>query len=161
MDAKIALVGEAPGDEEDKAGRPFVGPAGRVLDGALQRAGLDRAAVYLTNAVKHFKFEPAGGRRIHKTPRGPEISACRDWLAAELTVVKPKLIVALGATAAMSLLGRRVSILRERGRVQDSAFGPVLVTFHPSALLRQPDAAAQAEFTRLFEDDSRSIPSYK
>lgn len=143
-DAVLMLVGEQPGDQEDLAGRPFVGPAGQVLDAALAAAGIDRAAVYLTNAVKHFKFTPRGKRRIHQRPDGGEIEACRWWLARELAAVRPRLVVALGATAAHALLGRPMAIGRNRGRPIPTGDGaPVLITVHPSYILRVPDAGAR------------------
>lgn len=138
--ADLMLVGEQPGDQEDKIGRPFVGPAGRILDGALEAAGLDRSTVYLTNAVKHFKHELRGKRRLHRKPNMGEVKACRWWFKLELAVVKPKLIVALGATAARSVMNRTVVLSRERGHVLHLAEGcRGLVTFHPSAILRMPE----------------------
>ena len=138
--ARVMLVGEQPGDQEDKIGRPFVGPAGRILDGALEAAGLDRSTVYLTNAVKHFKHELRGKRRLHRKPNMGEVKACRWWFKLELAVVKPKLIVALGATAARSVMNRTVVLSRERGHVLHLAEGcRGLVTFHPSAILRMPE----------------------
>jgi DNA polymerase len=138
--AAIALVGEQPGDREDQEGAPFVGPAGRILDTALKDAGIDRDAVYLTNAVKHFRFHRQGKRRIHEKPAVGNIVACHPWLEAELAAVDPAVVVCLGATAARSVLGRPARIQQERGRVQRSADGrAVLVTTHPSALLRQRD----------------------
>jgi DNA polymerase len=137
---RLVLVGEQPGDEEDRAGRPFVGPAGQLLDRALASAGIDRTMVYITNAVKHFKYtEPPGEgkRRIHQTPRGPEIAACRPWLEAEMARLKPELIVCLGATAAQAVLGRAVRVLAERGHLFPHHWAKqVLVTVHPSAILR-------------------------
>ena len=152
-DARIMLVGEQPGDQEDLAGHPFVGPAGRLLDEALVEAGIDRAAIYVTNAVKHFKFEPRGKRRIHKKPDRPEIEACRFWLDRELAVLRPKLVVALGAIAGQALYGRPVKVLSERGSVSEDPRGfRLLLTVHPSMILRVPDAAAKkkayAEFVR-------------
>lgn len=136
-DARLVLVGEQPGDQEDRQGEPFVGPAGRVLDDALEEAGIAREEVYLTNAVKHFRFEQRGKRRIHEKPELRHLVACRPWLEAELDVVRPDVVVALGATAARSVLGRAVKIGAERGRLLDEVPGPpVLVTTHPSALLR-------------------------
>jgi DNA polymerase len=133
--ARIVLIGEQPGDEEDRAGRPFVGPAGQVLDTAIREAGLQRPDLYLTNAVKAFRFEERGKRRIHQNPRSSEIAACRPWLLAELQQVRPAAIVCLGASAAQSVLGRKVTINAERGRMH----GKVAVTYHPSAILRAPD----------------------
>ena len=137
--AEVMLVGEQPGDREDLEGRPFVGPAGRLLDEALVEAGIDRDAAYVTNVVKHFKFEPRGKRRIHQKPNWSEIGPCRPWLDAELAVVSPKALVCLGATAAQALLGRQFRVTRERGRMLDSELAPlVLATVHPSSILRAP-----------------------
>jgi DNA polymerase len=156
-DARVVLVGEQPGDQEDREGRPFVGPAGQLLDRALAAAGVDRRGVYVTNAVKHFKFEPRGKRRIHKTPNSREIAACRPWLAAELGLLRPELIVALGATAARSIFGAPVKVTEERGKFLKSEFGRVLVTVHPSSLLRLTEGQDfDAEFAR-FVDDLRRI----
>ena len=153
-DAVLVFVGEQPGDQEDLAGRPFVGPAGQVFDRALAAAGIDRAGTYVTNAVKHFKFEPRGKRRIHAKPGGPEIEACRWWIDRELAIVAPKVTVALGATAARSLTGKTVTIARERGRAIARPDGSELwITVHPSFLLRIEDrAAAEAEFERFVGD---------
>ena len=157
--ARVVFVGEQPGDQEDRVGKPFVGPAGQVLDRALALAGISRSGVYITNAVKHFKFEPRGKRRIHKTVGAREIAACRPWLQAELELIQPELTVALGATAARSLFNSEVRVRGERGRVLDSPFGRVLVTIHPSALLRLPQGAdPDAEFNR-FVNDLRQIPA--
>jgi uracil-DNA glycosylase family protein len=134
--ARIVLVGEQPGHEEDLSGRPFVGPAGAVLDKALDEAGIDRDTVYVTNAVKHFSWEPRGKRRIHKKPRTSEIKACHPWLAAELTHIKPAVIVCMGATAVQSLLGPKVTIASARGQVLESPYGRVVATRHPSSVLR-------------------------
>lgn len=152
--AETMFVGEAPGDQEDRQGRPFVGPAGQLFDRALAEAGVDRGAIYLTNAVKHFKFEPRGRRRIHQKPDRSEIQACKPWLLAEIDLVQPRLIVAMGATAAQSLIGRVVTIGRERGRFQSYPEGRHLfVTVHPSFLLRVPDERAQAiEYRRFVEE---------
>jgi probable DNA metabolism protein len=158
ISARIVLVGEQPGDEEDISGRPFVGPAGKLLNRALLEAGLDRNALYVTNAVKHFKFEPRGKRRLHKTPGDLEIAACRGWLAQELALLQPDLIVALGATAAKSILGRKVAIGEVRGRILTqhathlSDRAEVLVTVHPSYLLRVPDERKAEEHRRFVED---------
>jgi len=153
IDARMMLVGEQPGDQEDLAGRPFVGPAGQMLDRALAQAGITRAAVYVTNAVKHFKFEPRGKRRIHATPDRTEIEVCRFWLDQERALVKPAITVLLGASASRAVLGRAVTISRERGRPIDLAGGAALVTIHPSYLLRLPDEAAkQREFAAFVED---------
>ena len=139
-DAQIMLVGEQPGDKEDLAGRPFVGPAGRLLDRALAEAGLDRERTYVTNAVKHFKFEPRGKRRLHKRPNASEIKICRRWLVGEIEAVHPRLIVALGATAAQGLAERATPVQSNRGKILDAANGlRILVTIHPSALLRLQD----------------------
>ncbi|WP_428394746.1 UdgX family uracil-DNA binding protein [Lichenicoccus sp.] len=152
-DARMMLVGEQPGDQEDLAGRPFVGPAGQVLDRALREAGIDRQGVYVTNAVKHFKFEPRGKRRIHQKPETAEIVACAGWLEAERRSVAPRLLVMLGATAARAVLGRAVTISRERGRPIPLAGTSGLVTVHPSYLLRLPDEAAKAREYAAFVAD--------
>ena len=156
--AKIVIVGEQPGDQEDRRGQPFVGPAGQLLDRALVAAGVDRSAVYLTNAVKHFKWEPRGKRRLHQRPSAREVAACRPWLEAELATLRPELIVCLGATAAQSVLGRPVRVLSERGEKLPTEFGaPALITVHPSALLRLADGAdPDVEFAR-FVDDLRLV----
>ena len=157
-DARILFVGEQPGDQEDLQGRPFVGPAGQLFDRALGEAGIERATVYVTNAVKHFKFEPRGKRRIHQKPDSREVLACRPWLEGELAAVKAQTVVALGATAAQSLMGRTVTIGRERGRFQP--YPPdrhLFVTVHPSFLLRVPDERAQAMEYRRFVDELRLI----
>jgi uracil-DNA glycosylase family protein len=144
-DAEVMLVGEQPGDGEDKAGRPFVGPAGRLLDRALEEAGIDRELAYVTNVVKHFKFERRGKVRLHKKPNAEEIRACLPWLEAELTVVRPRVLVALGATAAQALLGSSFRVSRQRGEFVDSDLAPrVLATVHPSSILRAPDDEARA-----------------
>ena len=138
--AEVMLVGEQPGDREDIVGKPFVGPAGRVLDRALEEAGIPRSKAYVTNVVKHFKWRPAGKRRLHQTPRANEIEACRPWLEAELQVVKPKALVCLGATAAKALLGAQVRITRHRGRPLDTELAPLAIaTAHPSSILRLQD----------------------
>jgi DNA polymerase len=150
----IMLVGEQPGDKEDLAGRPFVGPAGRLLDDALADAGIDRSKVYVTNVVKHFKWEERGKRRIHKKPNMAEITACKPWLEAELAVVKPRVVVLLGATAAQALLGRQFRVTKERGRFVDSELAPlVTATIHPSAILRAPDDATRKEEFAAFTED--------
>ena len=152
------LVGETPGDREDLEGRPFVGPAGRLLDAALERAGIDRSAVYLTNAVKHFKWEPRGKRRIHQKPNAVEIAACRPWLDAEIAVVKPEVLVCLGATAAQALLGRSFRVSTQRGRFVASDLAPrVLATVHPSSILRAPDAATRRRETERFVSDLKKV----
>jgi len=151
--ARMMLVGEQPGDKEDRAGRPFVGPAGLILDQALEEAGIDRAKVYVTNAVKHFKNEPRGKRRLHKKPNAGEIEACRWWLDRELSLVRPRLTVALGASAASALMHRPVTIARVRAQPLESALGTLWITVHPSFLLRQPDETSrQREFVRFVKD---------
>ncbi|WP_160000082.1 UdgX family uracil-DNA binding protein [Roseomonas sp. 18066] len=154
LHAPLMLVGEQPGDEEDRLGRPFVGPAGRLLDRALASAGIDRRACYVTNAVKHFKFVPRGGRRLHQRPDAGDITLYRPFLMAELQRVIPRLVVALGATAAQSLLGRKVGVAKIRGQViPGPGQRPTLVTVHPSYLLRLPDPAMrEAEYARFVED---------
>jgi len=147
------LVGEQPGDQEDLAGRPFVGPAGRVLDDALEKAGIDRSEVYVTNAVKHFSWEPRGKRRMHKTPSQQEIASCLDWLAAEIRLIRPDLIIALGATAVRALLGPDVRVLVNRGRFLPSDWGTkVLITVHPSSVLRVPPEDREHAFEALVRD---------
>jgi len=150
----LMLVGEQPGDVEDLAGRPFVGPAGKLLDRCLSEAGVDRARTYVTNAVKHFKWVPRGPRRIHSKPGAVEIEACFPWLEAEIAAVKPRIVLALGATAAQALFGKAVRVTRERGRPVPSALAPyAFVTVHPSALLRAPDEAPRrSEISRFIED---------
>jgi DNA polymerase len=139
--ARVMFVGEQPGDQEDRQGEPFVGPAGALLDKALENAGIRRSDVYLTNAVKHFKWEARGKRRIHKKPRISEVKACRPWLEAELRAVKPTVIVCLGATAAQSVLGPQFKLMQNRGKVFPSELGDrVIATIHPSAVLRAPDS---------------------
>ena len=157
-DAPVMFVGEQPGDQEDVIGRPFVGPAGQMMDRAMEEAGIDRRMIYVTNAVKHFKFTPRGKRRIHQTPEVPEIQACRFWLDVERTHVRPRLLVAMGGSAARSLLGRAVTIGRERGRpIQMPDGQAVFVTVHPSFLLRVPDAAAKAREYDAFVRDLKAI----
>jgi DNA polymerase len=151
--AELMLVGEQPGDREDREGRPFVGPAGRVLDTALEEAGIDRADVYLTNVVKHFKFEPRGKRRIHRKPDLAEQLACRPWLEAELDVVGPDVVVLLGATAAQAMLGRGFRVTRQRGTWVEASFAPrVTATVHPSSILRAPDDTREAEYALFVRD---------
>ena len=152
--AAIMLVGEQPGDQEDLAGYPFVGPAGKLLDRAMAEAGLDRSKIYLTNAVKHFKNEPRGKKRLHKKPNRYEVEVCRVWLRREIDLVRPSLILAMGVTAAVSLAGRAVVLSRERGRVIELADGQRgMVTVHPSSILRTPDQAARhAAFAALVAD---------
>jgi len=154
--AALMLIGEVPGDREDLEGQPFVGPAGQLLDRALASAGLDRSEVYVTNVVKHFKWEPRGKRRIHKRPNAAEIAACRPWLDTEIRLVKPRVIVCLGATAAQALLGRAFRVTARRGQLVESPLAPVvLATVHPSALLRAPDEATRRRDTERFIDDLR------
>lgn len=156
--ADVLFVGEQPGDQEDVIGRPFVGPAGQIMDRAMEEAGIDRRTIYITNAVKHFKFEPRGNRRIHKTPEAPEIQACRFWLDVEIVRLRPKLVVAMGGTAARAVLGRAVTITRDRGRPIELPDGQtVFVTVHPSYLLRVPDEDAKAREYRAFVADLRKI----
>jgi len=155
--ATMMLVGEQPGDYEDVAGKPFVGPAGKIMDQALEEAGIDRSQVYVTNAVKHFKWEPRGKRRIHQKPNSREIAACRPWLEAELRIVKPKLVVAMGATAAQTIFGPGFRVTRERGKVLSSKLAPrVLATVHPSSLLRQPDEESRQREYEHFVSDLRA-----
>jgi uracil-DNA glycosylase family protein len=152
--AEVMLVGEQPGDKEDLAGRPFVGPAGALLDRALEEAGIDRSRAYVTNAVKHFKWEPRGKRRIHAKPNWSELAACRPWLDAELEVVRPRVLVALGATAAQSLLGKQFRVTQHRGELLDSPLAEhVLATIHPSAILRQRDDESRQREYAAFVDD--------
>ncbi len=154
--APLALVGEQPGDQEDRQGEPFVGPAGQLLDRALREAGIERRDAYVTNAVKHFKWVARGKRRIHQRPNGTEIKACRGWLEAELSVVRPRLAVALGAVAGEALLGRGFRVRDHRGQTVDAALGDwqgaVLGTIHPSAVLRAPDGARDEAFSGLVAD---------
>ncbi len=153
-EAKVMFVGEQPGDREDIEGRPFVGPAGQLLDRSLERAGIDRDEVYITNVVKHFKWEPRGKRRIHKKPNLEEISACRPWLEAELDQVEPEILVCLGATAAQALLGPSFRVTKQRGTLVDSPLAPaVTATVHPSSILRAPDDATREIETEAFVRD--------
>jgi DNA polymerase len=155
--AKLMLLGEQPGDQEDLAGKPFVGPAGKMLDRALEEAGIDRREVYVTNTVKHFKWEPRGKRRIHKKPNSREIAACRPWLEAELRVIKPGLLVCLGATAAQAIFGPMFRVTRDRGKVMNSELAPkVLATVHPSSLLRQTDEESREREYKLFVADLKA-----
>jgi len=152
--APMMLIGEQPGDQEDLAGKPFVGPAGKIMNRALEEAGIDRKQVYVTNAVKHFKWEPRGKRRIHKKPNSREIAACRPWLEAELNLVRPKLVVCLGATAAQTIFGPAFRVTRDRGKVLTSDFAPkVVATVHPSSLLRQPDEESREREYKGFVAD--------
>jgi uracil-DNA glycosylase family protein len=151
--ARVMLVGEQPGDEEDRKGLPFVGPAGRLLDRALEAAGVERRAVYITNAVKHFKWQLRGKRRLHKTPAQREIDACHQWLEGEIAAIKPEVIVCLGATAAKALLGPDFRVSVSRGKLVKSPHAPhVFATFHPSALLRLRDEEKKAAFDQLVKD---------
>jgi uracil-DNA glycosylase family protein len=158
--AELFFVGEQPGDVEDREGRPFVGPAGRVFDDALAEAGIARNKVYVTNAVKHFKWEGRGKRRIHKKPNAAELAACRSWLDAELEVLSPRVLVALGATAAQALLGRSFRVTQQRGVPVESDLAPqVLATVHPSSILRAPDEAARREAYAGFVADLKAAAS--
>jgi uracil-DNA glycosylase family protein len=156
--ARVMLVGEQPGDKEDRAGEPFVGPAGRELDRGLEAAGIDRADAYVTNVVKHFKFEERGRRRIHQTPKRFEIDACKPWLEEELRVVKPEALVLLGATAAKALLGSSFRVTQHRGEPLESELAPlVTATIHPSAILRGPDEVSRKEEREAFANDLRVV----
>jgi uracil-DNA glycosylase family protein len=156
--ARVLFVGEQPGNEEDLIGKPFVGPAGRLFDDALTEAGIDRSRVYVTNVVKHFKWEPRGKRRIHKKPNAKEIKACKPWLRAEIAVVKPKVIVALGATAAQALLGPKFRVTQERGKFLESELAPYLMaTVHPSSILRAPDDETRRSERRKFVNDLKKL----
>src|SRR5919199_2611991 len=156
--AEVMLVGEQPGDKEDVAGRPFVGPAGALLDRALEEAGIDRSLAYVTNAVKHFKWEPKGKRRIHAKPNWSELAACRPWLDAELAALKPDVLVCLGATAAQSLLGRSFRVTQQRGIPLATEFAQqVVATIHPSAILRQRDDESRRVEYESFVDDLRVV----
>jgi uracil-DNA glycosylase family protein len=156
--ARIMLVGEMPGDREDREGRPFVGPAGRELDRALAEAGIERDAVYVTNVVKHFKFEERGKRRIHQTPRKGEIDACTPWLDTEIKLIRPAGLVTLGATAAKALLGPSFRLTQHRGELLESELAPVVAaTIHPSAIVRDRDEESRAAQRRAFADDLRAV----
>jgi DNA polymerase len=156
--AAVMFLGEQPGDQEDRQGRPFVGPAGRLLDQGLEEAGIDRDAVYVTNVVKHFRFEPRGKRRIHKKPNAEHIAACRPWLDAELAQVRPQVLVCLGATAAQAVLGRTFRLTQHRGEFVESPLAPrVTATVHPSSILRAPDEAARHDAMRSFVDDLKVV----
>lgn len=158
LDAQIVLLGEQPGDQEDRAGEPFVGPAGRLLNRALDDAGIDRARCYVTNAVKHFKWAPRGKRRVHQKPNAAEISACRPWWQQEVQLIRPAFLVCLGATAARAVFGRVVKITAERGAFRLSDWSPhTLVTVHPSSLLRAPDPDAREREYRRFVADLRLL----
>jgi uracil-DNA glycosylase family protein len=157
-DAKVIFVGEQPGDREDLEGKPFVGPAGGLLDKALAEAGIDRTKVYVTNAVKHFKWEPRGKRRIHKKPNAAEIAACRPWLDAEISILKPRVVVCLGATAAQALLGRDFRVTQHRGEFVESPLAPlVMATVHPSSILRAPDDSTRHAEMRRFVADLKKL----
>lgn len=156
--AEVFFVGEQPGNEEDLTGHPFVGPAGRLLNDALVDAGIDRAQTYVTNVVKHFKWEPRGKRRIHKKPNSSEITACRPWLEAEIALIKPKVIVCLGATAAQALLGPRFLVSKQRGQFIDSTLAPyIMATVHPSSILRALDEETRHAEKRRFIDDLKKV----
>jgi len=156
--AKVMFIGEQPGNEEDLQGRPFVGPAGKLFDSALKEAGIDRSQTYVTNVVKHFKWEPRGKRRIHKKPNAEEIAACRPWLQAEIALLKPDVIVALGATAAQSLLGSKFRVTQQRGEFLKSDLAPyVMATIHPSSILRAPDDETRKLELRRFIDDLKKL----
>lgn len=156
--ADIVLVGEQPGDREDREGHPFVGPAGRLLEAALAEAGLDRRRVYLTNAVKHFKWEPRGKRRIHQKPNATEVNACRPWLEAELAVIRPAAVVCLGATAAQALLGKGFKVTQHRGELVPAPLAPiVMATLHPSSILRAADEEARRLERARFVEDLRAL----
>ncbi len=158
--AEVMFVGEQPGDQEDKAGKPFVGPAGRLLDRAMEEAGIDRSLAYVTNVVKHFKWQARGKRRIHQKPNWSEVAACRPWLDAELAVVKPRVLVCLGATAAQALLGRQFRVSRQRGELVESDLAPVvLATVHPSAILRAEDEDREAALA-AFVSDLKTVAAY-
>lgn len=158
--ARVMMVGEQPGDQEDRQGRPFVGPAGRLLDRALEEAGIDRSDVYVTNIVKHFKWEPRGKRRIHKKPNLSEIRACRPWLEGEVAQVRPRVLVCLGATAAQGILGRDFRVSKDRGALFPSDLGPqVMATVHPSSILRA-QAEDRAEELRRFVEDLSAVAAH-
>jgi uracil-DNA glycosylase family protein len=160
--SQIMLIGEQPGNDEDLSGKPFVGPAGRLLDVSLVEAGIDRKKVYVTNVVKHFKWEPRGKRRIHKKPSAGEIAACRPWLDAEIASVKPAVIVCLGATAAQTLLGKSFRVTARRGEFVESSLAPyVMATVHPSAILRSPDEETRHNEEQKFIADLKQIKKLK
>jgi len=159
--AEIVMIGEQPGDEEDRRGRPFIGPAGRILDRGLEEAGIDRAMVYVTNAVKHFKFEERGKRRLHKKPRASEIHACEPWLEAEIRLVKPQIIVCLGATAAQAIFGNKYRLTQQRGEFLAHAWAPLATsTIHPSAILRAPDEDQRHEEYQRFLLDLQKVKQH-
>ena len=156
--SNVLFVGEQPGNEEDLTGKPFVGPAGKLFDNALEAAGIDRKQTYVTNVVKHFKWEPRGKRRIHKKPNAIEIAACRPWLEAEIAVVKPEVILALGATAAQALLGPQFRVTKQRGQFIESTLATyVMATVHPSSILRAPDDETRQLEYRRFVDDLKKV----
>ena len=158
-DVRVMFVGEQPGDQEDLAGKPFVGPSGAMLDSVLEKVGIDRTKVYVTNAVKHFKFEQKGKRRIHAKPSARQIAACKPWLKAEVSVLRPDVIVALGATAAQAMLGNDFKVTKQRGEaIRDTTWAPVVMaTVHPSSLLRAPDEDARRAAIAAFERDLRAV----
>jgi uracil-DNA glycosylase family protein len=159
--ARVMLVGEQPGDQEDRRGVPFVGPAGHLLDRALDEAGIPRGDAYLTNAVKHFKWEPRGKVRLHKKPSAREVTACKPWLLAEIAAVDPALVVCLGATAAQAILGREFRVTKKRGEVIAGSFArPVMATVHPSAVLRERDEAAREDAFRALVADLGAVSSW-
>jgi uracil-DNA glycosylase family protein len=158
---RIFFIGEQPGDQEDQQGRPFVGPAGKLLDTALEQAGIDRTKTYVTNAVKHFKWEPRGKRRIHKKPNATEIAACRPWLDTELALLKPEVVVCLGATAAQALLGRTFRVTQSRGQLLESEFAPhIMATVHPSSILRAPDDESRHREMANFVADLKKLAKF-
>jgi DNA polymerase len=159
--SEVVLVGEQPGDQEDLQGKPFVGPSGLELDKGLEAAGIPRTDAYVTNVVKHFKWEPRGKRRLHKTPNAREVSACLPWLEAEIALLRPKVLVTLGATATAALLGKDVRVMRDRGRVVSSRFAlPAIATVHPSSILRAPDDAARHAARASFVADLRAVAAF-
>jgi len=159
--AQVMFVGEQPGDREDREGKPFVGPAGRVLDEALEEAGIDRKRVYITNAVKHFKWKPQGKRRLHQKPNAAEINACRPWLDGEIAVVKPHLLVLLGATAAQALLGRDFRVSVQRAQLMERpGLPPMMATVHPSSILRAPDDETREIEMRAFVQDLKRVAQH-
>jgi len=161
QDAQVMFVGEQPGDREDREGKPFVGPAGRVLDEALEEAGIDRRHVYITNAVKHFKWKSQGKRRLHQKPNAAEINACRPWLDAEIAMVKPHLLVLLGATAAQVLLGRDFRVSVQRGQlIERAGLPPMTATVHPSSILRAPDDETRELEMRAFVHDLKRVAQH-
>lgn len=161
VDAKLMLLGEVPGDQEDRKGEPFVGPAGQLLDEVLEEVGLHRNSVYVTNAVKHFKWKPAGKRRLHAKPTSREIRACRPWLEAEIEVVHPEMIVCLGATAAAAVLGPAFRITKQRGEIHETEFAHwTTATYHPSALLRVPSREKRDHMRQLFTEDLREAAEH-